>query len=169
MGLFVEDQGPPRVLAIAWLALHESIVTMDNLRKRKVIVINACSMCLRDEKSVNHLLLNCRVGWKVWCSLIRGFGYSWIPPRSIVDFFVGWQSFAGSKKGKMMWSLPFVAVIWALWKEKRRRCFEGKSSSSDVIAAKARISVAVWASILPNFWGVSIESISRNWRDVAIS
>lgn len=59
-------KAPPRVSAFAWLGLHGSVLTMDNLRKRKVIVINAYPLCLADEKIVDHLLVNCRVAWEVW-------------------------------------------------------------------------------------------------------
>lgn len=58
----------PRVLAFAWLALHCSILTLDNLHKRKVTVINACPLCLANEEYVNHLLLNCKVGTLVLSS-----------------------------------------------------------------------------------------------------
>eukprot|EP00268_Persea_americana_P022762 TRINITY_DN2257_c1_g1_i1.p1 TRINITY_DN2257_c1_g1~~TRINITY_DN2257_c1_g1_i1.p1 ORF type:complete len:113 (-),score=8.22 TRINITY_DN2257_c1_g1_i1:477-815(-) len=49
----------PRVIAFGWTALLGGILTMDNLRRRKVIVVNACSMCLANEESIDHLILSC--------------------------------------------------------------------------------------------------------------
>lgn len=44
---------------------------MDNLRKQKKIIVNALSMCLADEKMVDHLFLKCRVALTIW-SLVHG-------------------------------------------------------------------------------------------------
>ena len=38
---------PPRVVAFAWFALSRCILTMDNLRKRKIILVNGCPCVLR--------------------------------------------------------------------------------------------------------------------------
>jgi hypothetical protein len=53
---------PGRVLAFfAWLAAIGKILTMNNLRKRRVIVVDRCCMCKRNGDSVHYLLLNCEV------------------------------------------------------------------------------------------------------------
>lgn len=52
---------PPRVLVYGWLALQKIILTMDNLRRRGKILVNGCGMCLCEEESLYHLLLNCRM------------------------------------------------------------------------------------------------------------
>jgi hypothetical protein len=38
-----------------------AILTMDNLIKRRVIVIDRCCMCKTNGESVDHLLLHCEV------------------------------------------------------------------------------------------------------------
>lgn len=43
---------------------------------------------------------------------------------------------------KTMWRFSFLAVIWALWKERNLRCFEGKSSSVEALVDKCRFIVA---------------------------
>lgn len=49
----------PRVQAFGWLAIHGGILVIDNLRRRGVIVVNACPLCLEDEEIIDHLILNC--------------------------------------------------------------------------------------------------------------
>jgi hypothetical protein len=39
----------------------EKIITMDNLRKQHVIVVDRCCMCKRNEEFIYHLLLHCKV------------------------------------------------------------------------------------------------------------
>lgn len=50
----------PRVIAFGWTALLGGILTMDNLRKRHQVLVNACPMCLAEE-SIDHLLLNSKM------------------------------------------------------------------------------------------------------------
>ena len=64
---------PPRVVIFGWLALQKRILTMDNLRRRGRIVGNDCPMCLRNEESVDHLLLNCMVAQLIWRSVVEWF------------------------------------------------------------------------------------------------
>lgn len=49
---------PRRVMVFYWLALQGGILTMDNLRRRRKIIVNACPMYLANEESIDHLLLN---------------------------------------------------------------------------------------------------------------
>ena len=83
---------------------------MDNLRRRK-IVVNGFPMCLRDEESVNHLLLNCSIASTLWYSVADWFGCSWVFPDCILDHFLSWKSPIGSSRGKEMWRLSFLAVL----------------------------------------------------------
>jgi cytochrome c oxidase assembly factor CtaG len=43
----------------AWSSVVGRILTMDNLRKRHVIVINMCCMCKKNGEFVGHLFLHC--------------------------------------------------------------------------------------------------------------
>lgn len=47
---------------------------MDNLRRRKKILVNTCPMCFADKETVDYLLLNCKMaqgfGLEFWVGLI---------------------------------------------------------------------------------------------------
>lgn len=53
-------KAPPRVVICGWLALKKRILTVDSLRRRGRIVVNGCPMCLREEESIDHLMLYCK-------------------------------------------------------------------------------------------------------------
>ena len=52
---------PPRVAFFSWSASLGKILTTDNLRKRRLIVLDWCYMCKRCRESVDHLLLHCSI------------------------------------------------------------------------------------------------------------
>ena len=52
-------KAPMRVVIFGWLSIRRRILTQDNLRRGR-IVVNTCLMCLREEESVDHLMVNCK-------------------------------------------------------------------------------------------------------------
>ena len=146
-----KTKAPPRVLAFGWLALRGNILTMDNLRRHGVVLINACPLCLSAEETVDHLLLNCSFTQAIWTSTMDCFGCNWVFPRSILELFDAWKFGFQSKRGRLLWRSSFVANIWAVWKERNRRCFEDCSFPLVVVAMRARFLAASWVSVLPEF------------------
>jgi hypothetical protein len=55
------NKAPPRVAFFVLITALGNILTLDNLRKRYVIVIDWCCMCKKSGESINHLLLHCDV------------------------------------------------------------------------------------------------------------
>ena len=158
----MEVQGPPRIVVFGWLVLRGRILTMDNLKRRGKILVNACPMCLKDEETIGHLLLRCNNAVKIWNTVINWFGCSWVFPKHVQVLFMAWKSPIGSQKGKEMWKLTFLAVIWHIWKERNARCFEGASTNGDSICGKIKISVAQWVSINPIFKYYNVDQIMYN-------
>ena len=163
-----KTKAPPRVLVFGWLALRASILTMDNLSRCRVILINDCPLCLSAKESVDHLLLNCKFAQHLWTSTLGCFGCSWVPSQSILELFEAWKFQFQSKRGKILWRSSFLVNIWAIWKERNRRCFEGCLSPPLVVAAKACFLAATWVFILPEFWGVPMEAILFKWREAIL-
>lgn len=90
-----------RALVFGWLALMDSILAMDNLQKRRIIVVNACPMCLEMEGLVDPLLLNCSVK-KMWWDFLNLFDCFWIFPKSLTDHFEVWALGVRTKRRKVM-------------------------------------------------------------------
>jgi hypothetical protein len=44
-----------------WTTALGKILTIDNLRKRNIVVVEWCCMCKKIVKSINHLLIHCEV------------------------------------------------------------------------------------------------------------
>jgi hypothetical protein len=63
---YLANQGSLKVAFFALSATLGNILTMDNFRKRKLIVVNWCCLCKLNGKSVDHLLLHCEVPCSLW-------------------------------------------------------------------------------------------------------
>ena len=66
---------PTRVAFFTWTAALERILTVDNLRNRRVIIVDWCCMCKDHGESVNHLLLHCIVAQELWSLIFALFGF----------------------------------------------------------------------------------------------
>ena len=55
----------PRMAFFVWTAVMGKILTVDNLRKKNIIVTECC-MCKKSGESIDHLLLHCEVAIEVW-------------------------------------------------------------------------------------------------------
>jgi hypothetical protein len=78
---------PLKVAFFAWTVALGKILTLDNLIKKQVIVIDRCCMCKINGESVDHLLLHCEVARALWNAIISRFSLSWVMPLRVVDLF----------------------------------------------------------------------------------
>uniref|UniRef100_A0A2N9HY77 Reverse transcriptase zinc-binding domain-containing protein n=1 Tax=Fagus sylvatica TaxID=28930 RepID=A0A2N9HY77_FAGSY len=62
---------PPRIAFFSWSAALGKILTIDNLRKRHLIIIDHCCLCKLSGESVDHLLLHCPFAREMW-SMVFG-------------------------------------------------------------------------------------------------
>lgn len=162
-------KAPFRVMAFAWLAVRGAILAMDNLRRRKRIIVNACHMCLAAEESVDYLLLNCKIAHCIWKSILGSFGVSGVLPAPLLGHFKAWKFVTSSQRGKIMWSSSFYLAIWCMWKERNTRCFEGRSNREEVLIDKIESMMSIWFSTFPMFQGFYIDLMMLNWSEVAFS
>ena len=51
---------PSRVSFFLWTATRDSILTIDNLVKRNLSLVNWCCLCRCNEEIVDHFLINCK-------------------------------------------------------------------------------------------------------------
>jgi hypothetical protein len=65
----------PRVTFFAWTATRSKILTLDNLRRRGIVVVNRCWLCESDGESVDHLLLHCVTANIVKYQLVDGWPF----------------------------------------------------------------------------------------------
>ena len=74
---------PTRIAFFTWIAALGKILTIDNLRKRKVLFLDWCCMCKSNGELVYHLLLHCPITRDLWDMVFSLFGVCWVMPRGL--------------------------------------------------------------------------------------
>jgi hypothetical protein len=118
----------PRVAFFAWTAARSKILTIDNLRRRGMIVVNRCWLCESDGETVDHLLLHCGVANALWNVILSWFGLCWVMPSSVKELFACWWS-GGRSRSAVVWKMAPLCLMWCIWRERNARCFEDSSRS----------------------------------------
>ena len=54
-----------------------TILAIDNLRKRKVLILDWCCLCKSNGESVDHLLLHFPIVFELWSMMFNLFGIYW--------------------------------------------------------------------------------------------
>jgi hypothetical protein len=72
---------PLRVTFFAWLAALGKILTMDDLKKRHVLVVDWYCMCKKSGEFVDHLLFHYEIAMALWNAFFSRIGLAWFMPR----------------------------------------------------------------------------------------
>ena len=112
-----------RVAFFIGIAALGQILTTNNLKKQKVIILDWCCMCKSSGESINHLLIHCPVAQELWNMILVKFGISWVLPSEVVDLLSCWSGRWGKSEGGCMWKAISHCLMWCLWCERNARTF----------------------------------------------
>ena len=92
-----KSKAPPRVAFFVKMAVLGKILTMDNLRKKNIIVVEWCCMCKKSGESINHFLLHCEVAIELWNMVCQLFGVTWVMPGRMKECLESWRGQRGNR------------------------------------------------------------------------
>ena len=75
----------------------------------------------------DHLFLHCLFILGLWHKLFILAGMVCVQPRSYCDMMtISYMGFGNSTRGKTLWSIACLTLIWIMWQERNARIFEDK-------------------------------------------
>ena len=136
---------PSRVAFFVWTAALGKILTTENLRKRRVTILDWCCMCKSSGESVNHLLVHCPIAWELWSMVLVIFGKSWVMPHDVVDLLSCWTGSRGKSEAGKIWKMTPHCLMWCLWQEQNDRTFNGVEISIPALKFKFLLTLLEWS------------------------
>ena len=115
---------PSRVAFFVWTIALGKCLTVDNLWKMKVWILDWCYICKSNGESVDHLLLHCPVAMDLWSMVLGLFGVTWVMPHIVLGLLGCWQGSFGHHWNGYIWFIVPHCLMWCLWRERNSRCFE---------------------------------------------
>ena len=118
---------PSRVAFFSWTVALGKILTISNLWKRCMLILDWCCMCKKCGETVDHLLLHCPIALELWNVVFCLFGLHWVMPMTVIHMFMfsAWQGSFGKHRNISFWKVVPHCIIWYLWQERNSRSFEG--------------------------------------------
>jgi hypothetical protein len=108
---------PLRVAFFVWTATLGKILTLDNLCKRNIIVMEWCYMCKASGEFIDNLFMHCMVATELWSMILQLFGVVEFMPRSVKDMLGSWRGQKGNQTLIPIWGMAHLNVMWCVWRE----------------------------------------------------
>ena len=74
----------PKIGVFAWEASWGKVLTMDQLKRGGLTLVNRCVMCEEDEETIDHLLIHYKCAKMLWDLFLSIVGISWVFPHSVL-------------------------------------------------------------------------------------
>lgn len=135
----------PKMATCSLRAYYGKLQTKDVLIRHGAIGVSpTCVLCGGCAESVAHLFFHCEYSHGFWSLLRSKLGWLLKDQYSIIDEAGCFHAAASykSKEGKMIRHC-FSMAIWALWAERNRRCFEGKSMGVRALFKQAEATLGI--------------------------
>ena len=95
----------PKINIFFWILLQNKILTIDNLQKRGINVVNRCSLCKEDYEDRDHLFLNCTYSQKVWRFILNYWNVAWVHHNNIDHCFQSWTFPSKESNVGFLWKI----------------------------------------------------------------
>jgi len=119
-----QSKVPLWVVFFSWTASLGKILTMDNLLKRHIVVLEWHYMCKRCGESVDHLLLHCPIAYEMWSMVFCLFDIIWVMPQMVMDLLDSWPCNFRQHRNIAIWRIVPHCLMWCIWQEQNTGSFE---------------------------------------------
>lgn len=112
---------PLKLKCFGWMALHDKILTWENLSRRGFIGPSICFLCMQHSEDVARLLLRCPIATEVWNFVLHTLQIGGdLKNHSLESYLRHWF-----ETQYEFCTLPFY-IIWGIWCCRNPKIFEHK-------------------------------------------
>lgn len=105
-------------------------LTIDNLHKRSIWVLDWCHMRKCNGDMVEHLLLHCSIAMGFWSMVFGLFGVYRVMPKTIVDMLASWQQQFNHHSNEIVWKVVPRCFMWYIWREQNAQSLKLQGCST---------------------------------------
>jgi hypothetical protein len=128
----------PRVNFFRWTAMHQKIMTADNLAARGMQHNNVCNLCHQAPEDARHLLINCSFSREILRLLWSWFSMEGSPALCSQDQDpANWLSFNAQRASPVCHKEATRILLyhwWNVWKERNNRVFQAEQRNELQVA-----------------------------------
>ena len=102
-----------------WRAMIDMLPTRVNMIRRGVnIQNNICLLYSKVVETIQHLLIGCEVGQKVWDNCDNWLDISSVRHNDVLNHFRNFYVIGLGRKGNQVWKGVWVAITYEIWKHR---------------------------------------------------
>ncbi|RVW31331.1 hypothetical protein CK203_116350 [Vitis vinifera] len=78
---------------------------------------------------------------------------------------IAFKGLGNSLRGKTLWQVACLTLVWIVWQEQNNRIFEDKGRSEETLWDLILLYSSLWASCSAAFRGVPLNVLQLNWSE----
>ena len=121
---------PPKLGFFVWEASWGKVLTLDQLKRREIPLVNMYFLCEENEETIDCLLIHCSRAKMLWDLFLTITDSNWMFPLPVRQLLLAWQSASVDKKRKRVWLAGPLCIFWTLWMEMNKVAFENEALST---------------------------------------
>ena len=91
----------------------------------------------------------------------------WVSPGTICDMMViSFKCFGNSFRGRTLWRIAYLSLLWIVWKERNARIFENTWRTLDSLWDSLHFFVSFWAYCIDIFKPYPLSVIQLSWLSI---
>ena len=79
------------------------------------------------------------------------------------------KGLGNSLRGKTLWQIACLTLVWMVWQERNNRIFEDKGRTEEMLWDLILFYSSLWASCTVAFRGVPLSVLQLNWIAICAS
>ena len=137
------------------LSLHWCILCKGSGESIESLSLHWCILCKGSGESVDHIFLQCPITLGLWHKLFMVANMDWVPPKSIGNMMViSFRGLRNSIRGKTLWHIAYLTVLWIVWKEQNARIFADKYRIEGMLWDLLHFYSSFWAYCIVAYRGI---------------